>query len=74
MSSAFYIIDRNLLIFPAGDYDGALAVFTEMQLLAQEKGLPAPGSNLPVGKYFMGLLQLVLHELEYMLFFHVLEQ
>ncbi|CAJ0960581.1 unnamed protein product, partial [Ranitomeya imitator] len=32
------------------DYDGALAVFTEMQLLAQEKGLHTPGNNVPVGK------------------------
>uniref|UniRef100_H3AAP3 Coagulation factor VIII associated n=1 Tax=Latimeria chalumnae TaxID=7897 RepID=H3AAP3_LATCH len=32
------------------DYDGALAIFTEMQLLAQEKGLQTPGSCTPVGK------------------------
>ncbi|KAE8611082.1 hypothetical protein XENTR_v10012332 [Xenopus tropicalis] len=33
------------------DYDGALAVFTEMQLLAQEKGLHTPGNSLPVGAF-----------------------
>uniref|UniRef100_V9L6M0 Coagulation factor VIII-associated 1 n=1 Tax=Callorhinchus milii TaxID=7868 RepID=V9L6M0_CALMI len=33
------------------DYDGALAVFTEMQLLAQEKGLHLPGTNIPVGAF-----------------------
>ncbi|XP_029446147.1 factor VIII intron 22 protein-like isoform X2 [Rhinatrema bivittatum] len=33
------------------DYDGALAVFTEMQLLAQEKGLHTSGSNTPVGAF-----------------------
>ncbi|XP_042192145.1 40-kDa huntingtin-associated protein [Callorhinchus milii] len=32
------------------DSDGALAVFTEMQLLAQEKGLHLPGTNIPVGE------------------------
>ncbi|XP_073442762.1 40-kDa huntingtin-associated protein-like isoform X1 [Dendrobates tinctorius] len=39
------------LVFRAGDYDGALAVFTEMQLLAQEKGLHTPGNNVPVGAF-----------------------
>ncbi|XP_051899002.1 40-kDa huntingtin-associated protein isoform X1 [Pristis pectinata] len=33
------------------DYDGALAVFTEMQLMAQEKGLQLPGTNAPVGAF-----------------------
>ncbi|XP_006011847.1 40-kDa huntingtin-associated protein isoform X1 [Latimeria chalumnae] len=33
------------------DYDGALAIFTEMQLLAQEKGLQTPGSCTPVGAF-----------------------
>ncbi|XP_043930554.1 40-kDa huntingtin-associated protein-like [Protopterus annectens] len=33
------------------DYDGALAVFTETQLLAQEKGLHVPGSSTPVGAF-----------------------
>ncbi|XP_078093278.1 40-kDa huntingtin-associated protein isoform X1 [Mustelus asterias] len=33
------------------DYDGALAVFTEMQLLAQEKGLQVPGTCSPVGAF-----------------------
>ncbi|XP_038639757.1 40-kDa huntingtin-associated protein [Scyliorhinus canicula] len=33
------------------DYDGALAVFTEMQLLAQEKGLQVPGTCTPVGAF-----------------------
>ncbi|MEE6511386.1 hypothetical protein FKM82_017859 [Ascaphus truei] len=35
----------------AGDYDGALAVFTEKQLLAQEKGIHTPGNSLPVGAF-----------------------
>uniref|UniRef100_A0A3P9KIA0 Zgc:101679 n=1 Tax=Oryzias latipes TaxID=8090 RepID=A0A3P9KIA0_ORYLA len=33
------------------DYDGALSVFTEMQLLCQEKGLQLPGSSTPVGAF-----------------------
>ncbi|XP_069470672.1 40-kDa huntingtin-associated protein-like isoform X2 [Ambystoma mexicanum] len=33
------------------DYDGALAVFTEMQLLAQEKGLHTSGSGTPIGAF-----------------------
>ncbi|XP_072444536.1 40-kDa huntingtin-associated protein [Chiloscyllium punctatum] len=33
------------------DYDGALAVFTEMQLLAQEKGLQVQGTCTPVGAF-----------------------
>ncbi|XP_043535256.1 40-kDa huntingtin-associated protein [Chiloscyllium plagiosum] len=33
------------------DYDGALAVFTEMQLLAQEKGLQVLGTCTPVGAF-----------------------
>lgn len=33
-----------------GDYDGALSVFTDMQLLCQEKGLQLAGSNSPVGE------------------------
>uniref|UniRef100_A0A6Q2X515 Factor VIII intron 22 protein n=1 Tax=Esox lucius TaxID=8010 RepID=A0A6Q2X515_ESOLU len=33
------------------DYDGALAVLTEMQLLCQERGLQLPGSNTPVGAF-----------------------
>lgn len=33
------------------DYDGALAVLTEMQLLAQEKGLHLPGTSIPVGAF-----------------------
>lgn len=34
----------------AGDYDGALAVLTEMQYMCQERGLHLPGTNTPVGK------------------------
>uniref|UniRef100_A0A8C2WJ63 Coagulation factor VIII associated n=1 Tax=Cyclopterus lumpus TaxID=8103 RepID=A0A8C2WJ63_CYCLU len=32
------------------DYDGALSVFTEMQLTCQERGLQLPGINTPVGE------------------------
>uniref|UniRef100_A0A8C6MM25 Coagulation factor VIII associated 2 n=1 Tax=Nothobranchius furzeri TaxID=105023 RepID=A0A8C6MM25_NOTFU len=35
----------------AGDYDGALSVFTEMQLMCQERGLPLPGTSTPVGAF-----------------------
>lgn len=34
----------------AGDYDGALSVFTEMQLMCQERGLQLPGTTTPVGQ------------------------
>uniref|UniRef100_A0A8C6MIQ4 Coagulation factor VIII associated 2 n=1 Tax=Nothobranchius furzeri TaxID=105023 RepID=A0A8C6MIQ4_NOTFU len=33
------------------DYDGALSVFTEMQLMCQERGLPLPGTSTPVGAF-----------------------
>ncbi|XP_069053220.1 40-kDa huntingtin-associated protein [Lepisosteus oculatus] len=33
------------------DYDGALAVLTDMQFLAQEGGLQVPGHNTPVGAF-----------------------
>uniref|UniRef100_A0A3Q2Z293 Coagulation factor VIII associated n=1 Tax=Hippocampus comes TaxID=109280 RepID=A0A3Q2Z293_HIPCM len=33
------------------DYDGALSVFTEMQLTCQERGLQLPGTNTPVGAF-----------------------
>lgn len=33
-----------------GDFDGALSVFTDMQLLCQEKGLQLAGTNTPVGE------------------------
>lgn len=36
--------------FFAGDYDGALSVFTEMQLTCQERGLQLPGTSMPVGE------------------------
>lgn len=36
-------------VFFAGDYDGALSVFTEMQLMCQERGLQLPGTSTPVG-------------------------
>uniref|UniRef100_A0A4W3HMG3 Uncharacterized protein n=1 Tax=Callorhinchus milii TaxID=7868 RepID=A0A4W3HMG3_CALMI len=44
------------------DSDGALAVFTEMQLLAQEKGLHLPGTNIPVGDshYFCSVSEVIL--------------
>uniref|UniRef100_A0A3Q3L9D2 Coagulation factor VIII associated n=1 Tax=Mastacembelus armatus TaxID=205130 RepID=A0A3Q3L9D2_9TELE len=32
------------------DYDGALSVFTEMQLMCQERGLQLPGTSTPVGE------------------------
>lgn len=34
----------------SGDYDGALSVFTEMQLMCQERGLQLPGTSTPVGE------------------------
>ncbi|XP_016089128.1 factor VIII intron 22 protein-like [Sinocyclocheilus grahami] len=33
------------------DYDGALAVLSEMQHLCQERGLQLPGTNTPVGAF-----------------------
>uniref|UniRef100_A0A8C5BNI9 Coagulation factor VIII associated n=1 Tax=Gadus morhua TaxID=8049 RepID=A0A8C5BNI9_GADMO len=33
------------------DYDGALTVFTEMQLICQERGLQLPSTNAPVGAF-----------------------
>uniref|UniRef100_A0A674EFP1 Coagulation factor VIII associated n=1 Tax=Salmo trutta TaxID=8032 RepID=A0A674EFP1_SALTR len=33
------------------DYDGALAVLTEMQLMCQERGLQLPGTSSPVGAF-----------------------
>ncbi|XP_034044480.1 40-kDa huntingtin-associated protein isoform X1 [Thalassophryne amazonica] len=33
------------------DYDGALSVFTEMQLVCQERGLQLPGTNTLVGAF-----------------------
>uniref|UniRef100_A0A674D7R0 Coagulation factor VIII associated n=1 Tax=Salmo trutta TaxID=8032 RepID=A0A674D7R0_SALTR len=33
------------------DYDGALAVLTEMQLMCQERGLQLPGTSTPVGAF-----------------------
>ncbi|KAI5089981.1 factor VIII intron 22 protein isoform X1 [Silurus meridionalis] len=33
------------------DYDGALAVFSEMQAMCQERGLQLPGTNTPVGAF-----------------------
>uniref|UniRef100_A0A672FQM1 Factor VIII intron 22 protein-like n=1 Tax=Salarias fasciatus TaxID=181472 RepID=A0A672FQM1_SALFA len=33
------------------DYDGALSVFTEMQLMCQERGLQLPGTTTPVGAF-----------------------
>lgn len=38
----------------AGDYDGALSVFTEMQLICQERGLQLPGTSTPVGEALIG--------------------
>lgn len=37
-------------LFSSGDYDGALSVFTEMQLMCQERGLQLPGTSTPVGE------------------------
>ncbi|KAM3622675.1 uncharacterized protein V6R79_001789 [Siganus canaliculatus] len=42
---------RCPVLFSAGDYDGALSVFTEMQLMCQEKGLQLPGTSTPVGAF-----------------------
>lgn len=39
-----------VFFFFAGDYDGALSVFTEMQLMCQERGLQLPGTSTPVGE------------------------
>ncbi|XP_058237119.1 40-kDa huntingtin-associated protein isoform X2 [Hemibagrus wyckioides] len=33
------------------DYDGALAVLSEMQAMCQERGLQLPGTNTPVGAF-----------------------
>uniref|UniRef100_A0A3B3U635 Coagulation factor VIII associated n=1 Tax=Poecilia latipinna TaxID=48699 RepID=A0A3B3U635_9TELE len=33
------------------DYDGALSVFTEMQLMCQERGLQLPGTTSPIGAF-----------------------
>ncbi|KAI4871976.1 hypothetical protein NFI96_034497, partial [Prochilodus magdalenae] len=33
------------------DYDGALAVLSEMQVVCQERGLQLPGTNTPVGAF-----------------------
>uniref|UniRef100_A0AAZ3STT8 Factor VIII intron 22 protein n=1 Tax=Oncorhynchus tshawytscha TaxID=74940 RepID=A0AAZ3STT8_ONCTS len=33
------------------DYDGALSVLTEMQLMCQERGLQLPGTSTPVGAF-----------------------
>ncbi|XP_017554597.1 40-kDa huntingtin-associated protein isoform X2 [Pygocentrus nattereri] len=33
------------------DYDGALAVLSEMQIMCQERGLQLPGTNTPVGAF-----------------------
>ncbi|XP_062866497.1 40-kDa huntingtin-associated protein isoform X1 [Trichomycterus rosablanca] len=33
------------------DYDGALAVLSEMQVMSQERGLQLPGTNTPVGAF-----------------------
>uniref|UniRef100_A0A3B3Y7Q7 Factor VIII intron 22 protein n=1 Tax=Poecilia mexicana TaxID=48701 RepID=A0A3B3Y7Q7_9TELE len=33
------------------DYDGALSVFTEMQLMCQERGLHLPGTTSPIGAF-----------------------
>uniref|UniRef100_A0A4W4H0B3 Factor VIII intron 22 protein n=1 Tax=Electrophorus electricus TaxID=8005 RepID=A0A4W4H0B3_ELEEL len=33
------------------DYDGALAVLSEMQVMCQERGLQLPGSNTPAGAF-----------------------
>lgn len=36
-------------VWLVGDYDGALAVLSEMQHMCQERGLQLPGTNTPVG-------------------------
>uniref|UniRef100_A0A8D3DM37 Coagulation factor VIII associated n=1 Tax=Scophthalmus maximus TaxID=52904 RepID=A0A8D3DM37_SCOMX len=33
------------------DYDGALSIFTETQLMCQERGLQLPGTSTPVGAF-----------------------
>uniref|UniRef100_A0A3Q0QXT1 Coagulation factor VIII associated n=1 Tax=Amphilophus citrinellus TaxID=61819 RepID=A0A3Q0QXT1_AMPCI len=38
------------------DYDGALSVFTEMQLMCQERGLQLPGSTTPVGEHLIEII------------------
>lgn len=43
----------------AGDYDGALSVFTEMQLMCQERGLQLPGTTTPVGEALIDVNKLV---------------
>lgn len=49
LSFFFYLALFFCLLF-AGDYDGALSVFTEMQLMCQERGLQLPGTSTPVGQ------------------------
>lgn len=41
---------RLVPLVVTGDYDGALSVFTEMQLMCQERGLQLPGTTTPVGE------------------------
>lgn len=43
-----YVASCNLM---TRDYDGALSVFTEMQLLAQDKGIHTNGSGTPIGAF-----------------------
>lgn len=61
LTSAF----THLLSRVAGDYDGALSVFTEMQLMCEEKGLRLPGTNTLVGEALMDKFYLQLHHYVY---------
>lgn len=51
--SLCYLCFHDFLFSFPGDYDGALSVFTEMQLICQEKGLQLPGSITPVGEHLI---------------------
>lgn len=54
--SLYYLCFYDFLFSFPGDYDGALSVFTEMQLICQEKGLQLPGSITPVGEHLIIIL------------------
>lgn len=41
--------EQSCDVWLLGDYDGALAVLSEMQHMCQERGLQLPGTNTPVG-------------------------
>lgn len=46
-------------VWLVGDYDGALAVLSEMQHMCQERGLQLPGTNTPVGMNIMNFHNII---------------